>query len=352
LIGFDYGVKPHFLALGDVEYTNLIHEAKPLAMGYGKFPHFGLLHDPPFACIVFENEDKGKECFQHFKGWAEGSEDGDAVSLSFIETSRGGYAVCIYPERDLLVDRCIPKHLQAEVSQLIMSTVSFPLTVDKISPYYLFFKGEAQNKPFIFCGSSRTGKLFLESAILKRKVNFFYEGEIPEDAPESVYSHLNRQENKEISREKKESPKEPSEVIYKRRWKRLKTFLPITLEKLNYSVKFRDSKDVLLSEGFAVWQIVQAACNVVVSMRMCSKPHFDGLEEKSAAADILEFLLNGFEAPDVDFPQDIFSEEVLREQTLADSNELLKYYNIEAINGSVEVLLRTLLQKGLLNQNG
>ena len=109
---------------------------------------------------------------------------------------------------------------------------------------------------------------------------------------------------------------------------------------------------MLLSEGFAAWQILQAACNIVVSMRMCNKPLFEGLEEKSAAADILEFLLNGFETPNDDFPQDIFSDEALREQIVADSNELLRSYDIETINGSIDVLLRTLLKEGLLNPNG
>lgn len=352
MIGFDYGLKPQFLAIGDIEYPNLIHEAKPVAMGYGKLLSFGLLHEPPFACIVFENEDKGRECFQHFKRWAEGSKDGDAVSLSFIETTKGGYAVCVYPEYGLLVDRCIPKYLQAEVSQLIMASISFPLTVDKISPHYLFFKAEAEDKPFIFCGASRTGQLFLESAIVKRKIHFFNESEIPEHAPESAYSRLNSAENKENIIEKKASPKETPEVVYQRKWKRLKNFLPITIEKLNYSVKFQSSKAVLLSEGFAAWQILQAACNIVVSMRMCNKPLFEGLEEKSAAADILEFLLNGFETPNDDFPQDIFSDEALREQIVADSNELLRSYDIETINGSIDVLLRTLLKEGLLNPNG
>jgi hypothetical protein len=352
LIGFDYGLKPRFLAIGDIEYPNLIHEAKPVAMGFGKLPYFGLLHEPPFACIVFENDNKGRECFQHFKRWAEGSKDGDAVSLSFIETREGGYAVSIYPEYGLLVDRCIPKYLQPEVSPIVFAPVSFPLTVDKISTHYLFFKGESQDKPFLFCGASKLGKLFLESAMVKRKVNFFKEDEIPEHTPESAYSRLNPEENRDSVNEKKAPPKEESEVVYKRRWKRLKTYLPITMERLEYSAKFQSSKVALLSEGFADWQILQAACNMVVSMRMCQKLHFDDLEEKSAAADILEFLLKGFEIANDGFPREMFSEEALRDQIIADSNELLEFYNIKAINGSIELLLNTLRKEGLIYPHG
>jgi hypothetical protein len=350
LIGFDYGLKPRFMVIGDFEYPNLIHEAKPVAMGYGILPYFGLLVDPLFVSIMFENEDKGRECFKHFKNWAEGSNDGDAVSLSFIETKKGGYAVCVYPESRLLIDRCVPKYLQDEVSQLIMTATSFPLTVDKISSHYLFFKTKSEGKAFVFCGASRTGELFLESAIIKRTVGFFDENEIPEHAHESAYLHRDSIRKGKNYHHKKSPPKEPPESVYKRRWKRLRTFLPITIEKLNYLNKFETSKAVLLSKGFASWQVLQAACNIVVSKRMCNKAHFEGLEKKSAQVDILEFLLNTFEKPNDDFPsEETFSEKTLRDQIIADSNELLKYYDTKPPKGSVDVILRTLRKKGMLS---
>ncbi len=350
MIGFDYGLKPGLMVIGDLEYPKLIHEAKPLAMGYGKLPYFGLRVDPLFACIMFENEDKGKECFKHFMNWAEGSNDGDAVSLSFIETKTGGYTVCVYPEAKLLVDRCVPKYLQDEVSQLIMAATSFPLTVDKISSYYLFFKAESKGKPFVFCGASRTGKLFLESAIIKRTVSFFDENVIPEHSPESAYTHMDSIKKGKDYHNKKSPPKEPPESAYKRRRKRLRTFLPITIEKLNYLNQFETSKALLMSKGFASWQVFQAACNIVVSKRMCNKPHFEGLEKKSAQADILKFLLNTFEKPNDDFPpEETFSEKILQAQIIADSSELLRYYDVKPIKGSVDALLKMLRRKGLLS---
>ena len=36
MIGFDIGIKPNYTIIGDIEYPQLIHEGKVLAIGYGK----------------------------------------------------------------------------------------------------------------------------------------------------------------------------------------------------------------------------------------------------------------------------------------------------------------------------
>ena len=137
MLGFDYSIKPNTMVLGDVEYPKLIHESKPVGMGYGILPHYGLLIEPPFTCLIFENKEKGNECFKHFKDWSESSNDGDAVALSFIEKNDGGYTVCVYPEYSRLTDRCLPKYLQSEVSSIVFVHISFPLSVERISQHYL-----------------------------------------------------------------------------------------------------------------------------------------------------------------------------------------------------------------------
>jgi len=349
MIGFDYGIKPHFMVIGDIEYPNLIHESKPLAMGYGKIPYFGLLIEPPFACLIFENEQKGRECFQHFKNWAEGSKDGEAVSLSFIETNDGGYVVCVYPEFNRLIDRCIPKYLQAEVNPLVMAPISFPLTVEKISEHYLFFKQQTRERPFVFCGASKTGELFLNVAIQKRQVQLYKENEIPKNSPESAYLIIKSTKKSQRKFERK-LPLESPEEIRKKRWKRLKTFLPITIEKLKYQPNFQASRNLLVSEGFADWQILQAACNIVVSFRMCKKPYFTGLDQKSAQASILKYLLNTFEEPkNLLPPNKYFSIEIIRKQIIGDTIELLKHVGSKPKDDSREVLLSNLKKRGFLS---
>ncbi|HIJ02399.1 TPA: hypothetical protein HA363_07145 [Candidatus Woesearchaeota archaeon] len=350
MIGFDYGIKPNLAIIGDVEYPNLIHDAKPIAIGYGELHHFGLLVNPPFTSLVFENEEKGRECFQRFKNWTKDS-DGDAISLSFIETSAGGYTVCVYPEINHLISRCIPKYLRVEVNPIFMTPIAFPLTVNKISQQYLFFKQQAKQKPFVFCGASKIGELFLDSAIQKRQIQFYKENEIPKESPEIAY-FVTKSTQKSQHKLKREIPSEYPKEISNRRWTRLKTFLPITIEKLKYHLSFQNSKDSLLSEGFVNWQVLQAACNIVISLRMCGQPHFKALDQKSAHLDILEYFLNIFEEPKSFLPSDkYFSIETLREQIILDSIELLQYVGDKLETNSKDALLNNLKNRGFLSDN-
>jgi len=349
MIGFDYGIKPNIMVVGDVEYTSLIHEAAPVAIGYGKIPSFGLLVEPPLVCLIFEDEDKGKECFKHLKKWGEGSNNDDAVALSFIEENKGGYTICVYPDFNHLIDRCIPKYLQPEVNPMIMASISFPLSVERISQDYLFFKQQIKERAFVFCGASKTGKLFLDFALRKIYIQFYKEDEIQEDQPEYSYFVINSK-GKRKGRFVKKPLSEKSEAISNRRWIRLKTFFPITLEKLNYNTIFQNSRDLLLSEGFSQWQILQGACNIVVSVRMCNKPCFAELDKKPAPMDILEYLLNNFEKPEDDISiNEGFSVEILRKQIIADSIELLQHAGRRPKETSKKALLSSLTKKGFLN---
>lgn len=348
MIGFDYGIKPGFLAVGDAEYPNLLFQADPCAMGYGRIPHFGLLHQPPFVCIIFNNREKGIECCKHFHRWAELSQDGDAVSLSFIDKNEGGYVVCIYPEFNRLIDRCIPKYLSAEVQPLVMAPICFPLIVPKTSEQYLTFKQQAKNNPFVFSGASKESGLFLDLAIRKRYVQFYKENEIPSNTPEGNYFRMPAAKNKQIPFEIKPIVESPQQ-IKARRQKRLATFFPVTLEILKYQSEFRTVKKFLLNEGFKQWQIIQGTCNTVISCRMSGHPHFMAFKEKFTQIDLLDRLLQTFEEPNVQLPSSEFlTVEIIRKQIVLDTIELLKYVHAEPKNTSKEVLLKIMKDKGLL----
>jgi hypothetical protein len=335
------------MLIGDILFPSLINEAKPTGMGYGHIPYFGLLINPPLACLIFENIEKGRECFQHFKKWSEDSGDGDAVALNFIEKINGGYVICIYQELNRLIDRSIPKYLKPEVSPISNILVTFPLVVEKTSNEYLLFKEEAEKNPFIFCGGSTTGQIFKNLAIRKREIRFYKENKIPKNSPESAYSGIIGTHRKPKLNQK--LPIETNIEIINRRKKRLQTFFPITLEGLAYNSRFKKSKGILISEGFANWQISQAACNVVASYRMCNKPHFESLKKETGPFDILKFLLNTIEEPTSSFPPiHYFSIDILRYQIVADTIELLNYIRKKPKNHSKTTLLNNLQKYGYL----
>jgi len=142
MIGFDYGIKPNILVMSDVEFPNLIHEGKVRAVAYGRLPYYELLNEPMFVSLVFEDDEKGEECFKHFKEWINNSNNSEAVSLSFIELNNGGYTVCVYPDYALLIDRCIPHELQKKVHPIIFTPISFPITVERVSQQFIDFQSE------------------------------------------------------------------------------------------------------------------------------------------------------------------------------------------------------------------
>jgi len=352
MIGFDYGVKPSVMIVGDIQYPNLIHEGKPKAMGYGRLPHFGLLPNPLFAALIFENEEKGKECFKHFKAWADSSKDGDAVSLSFIERNEGGYVVCVYEEINRLINRRLPEYLRSEVSPLITTATSFPLTVEKPSDFFLVFKEEAKETPFLFGGAGRTGKLFPDLVIQKMEVQFYKEDEIPENTPESAYLNIKSAKEGQWKFERKQ-PGEEAEAIGGRRRRRLKMFHPITIEKIEYLPNYQETRDKLRAEEFADWQILQGLCNIAVSYRMCGKPYYEELTEETAQMDILKYLLNDFEEPKTPMPPESYiSVEAIRKQIIADMIALLRNTGSEPKYKSKKALLKSLQRKGFLGENG
>lgn len=351
MLGFDYGIRPNFMIFGDLEFTNLIHEGKVLGVAYGVLPYFGLLIEPPLVSLMFDDIEKGKECFRHFKKWTEGSDnDGDAVALSFIETDDGGYTFCIYPEYEKLINRCLPNYMRDEVRHLSAGLISFPTSVEHRSEHYEKFKQRTKDRPFVFCLSDRYGKLFSDSAIIKRNISFYSEKNIPSNSPESANNAI-----KDKTRKEKDLPQKLEfdlpEAVFERRNRRIKTFFPIIIEKLNYVKNFYDAQKNLILKGFADWQILQAACNIVVSYRMCNEVHFKALPSNQGQFEILDYLLTHFENPANEFPPDkLFLIETLERQIQIDTKELLANFGLkhEDLDLEQEKLQEILKSKKLL----
>lgn len=352
MIGYDYGIKPNIMVVGDVEYINLINKGVPIAMGYGRLPSYKSLANPLFACLMFENEEKGIECFQRFKNWGkpsgDGDVDGDAVALSFIEHENGGYTVCIYPETDRLLNRCVPKYLQNEISPMFCMPISFPLTTTSTNEYYHHFKNSAAKESFLFAGGAKSKGVLFETIILKKCINFFKENEIPKGALESTF----KRDDKDVSGKVNVSKKpflDSIDDIYNRRLKKLEMYLPISLHKLEYNSEYLKNKDLLISQGFANWQVLQAACNITISTRMCGKKHFEMLDTEKAHQSILEYLSHSYEKPNEKCISKKYNTlNIIKEQIVLDMVELLKHIDKEPENKSSDILLEELKKRGIV----
>jgi hypothetical protein len=209
----------------------------------------------------------------------------------------------------------------------------------------LKFKQQVSNKPFIFCGSSKE-KVFWDIAIQKMKVEFYKEEDLTDNSPESAYFRMKASRSTKHEFRRKPLP-ESVENISKRRIEKLRDFLPITLERLEYTPIFKDSRTDLKKNGFFDWQIIQAACNIVVSFRLCNCIHYATLKTKSAQMTILEHLLNEVERPDTIYPPEhFFSKENLKKQIVADMLELLTDIGDTPKNKQDKALLKELSRRG------
>ena len=329
VFGYDYGIKPRVMVTGDIEFPELLRSSF-IALGYGELPQFGDLANIPSLTMAFKNNVEGRECFAHFKRWSDGSNDGDAVGIGFIEFKTGEYGICIYPEYNRLVKRSIPEMYLSEVEPIII-VVGHIKMFPQTSEGYKWFKSKVNASQFVLAPGTLTSKRpMLDLAITKREIHFYQEDEIPEYAMEAAILQSQKvdvDEYRPTTSKIKPSVKE----IYERREAQLSRFFPVTVERLRLNKDFYQVKKQLDDEGYQDWQTLQAACNITLKQRVpelfkINKDIPDENQNAATVMNILSYLLNNYEDVSLQCPPiEIFSVEKLREQIQADAFELIRY---------------------------
>ncbi len=328
-LGYDYGAKPRLMLVGNVEFPELLRRGF-VALAYEQLSYFGLLVNPPLLGMVFADGGSARRCFEIFKGWSDASEDGDAVGVGFIE-SDDEYSMCIYQEQRRFIDRMVPQHLRGEVDPIVMTAVQskgFPHRSRGLD----WFKRSTHSRPFVLAPVKPTGEPILELAVRKREVNFYREGEVPENTPEWTLSRSGRDESEGEAHHPVPPEARPSPAsIRERRAGQLTRFFPVTLERLAMDRGFRQTQAELAGDGYREWQIDQAACNIALRHRhpelFAVPPALgnDGAED-SPAIKVLEHLIFYGEDVSVALPTaGQLSAAALREQVRADALDLLQY---------------------------
>ena len=145
-VGCDFGIRPRYAILTDVTFVD--HLKAHQALGYGVLPSFGLLIKPPVLYYLFDDEGSARECFTIFKRWVDHSNDGDAVSLTFIEFDDGAYGLITAPDLDRLIDRTLPSSIREEFEPLAITAYRM-LEVPRQSDHYRWFKAAVTTSPFV-----------------------------------------------------------------------------------------------------------------------------------------------------------------------------------------------------------
>lgn len=330
-LGFDYGIRPHFIVVGDMEFPSLIEKAGFHGLAYLHVPQFGLLVNPPSVALLFENKDSGRECFMHFKHWADGSDDGDAVGVSFVEFDDGTYAVCIYQEEKRLIARCIHERIRPEITPIFMFCGRL-LRMGKKSDHFECFKRQVADAPFVLLPATKEGGPIMELGIRKREVAFYDEHNVP--ANSMAASLLRAPASGAPDRERRPYPEEIRQTasdIMRRRRTQMARFFPVTLERLRFSSEIQDVRKRILVAGYRDWQITQALCNLTFHHRIGGQRPGDAGSAPDAASrplgiDQLEYLLGTQEDIHAELaPMGVYDPGLVEEQIRADAVALFAH---------------------------
>jgi hypothetical protein len=327
-VGYDYGVKPIFMIIGDMEFSDLFKRAECIGMQYvfGKDSNDEIF--PVQMAFLFKNEEPAKKFLDILLGWIDKSnDDGDAVSLDFIENNKGGYTIAISPEIHRLSERMIPKHLKNKVAPIIIVQTQFK-EIDILGQNYLNFKANYKKVEKIAIGYAigTTTKIEKQSEkyFTKKEFNFYKQDEIPTNSMAISYNAT-----QELSSfDPKTLPKPQKETIVEisgRRISEMKSLLPLTYNKLTNLWLEEIQKKLSLQYDTEI--IKQAICNLTIFERIKRINDLSSdLTKEGYNNRIFNYLLSTYESFDSYYPpDDFYSEELIIKQIQNDKKELENY---------------------------
>lgn len=329
-IGFDYGLKPHLMLVGDPEFSNLFKAAKCTGLCYEFSKGVNDLIKPESLLFMFENEKPGEDFFNILLNWIDKSNgDGNAVALDFIETNDGGYALGITPDRKRFIDRMVPKSHKEKITPVAMLYTQFK-EIPTLSKSYLDFKNNIKHINNFSIGYviAKGEKIVKkgEKHFFKTEFNFYEENNISEDNMATVY-HATKNQSDFVKKTRPKSTEFPLNELGERRFLEIKSYLPLTLNRLQN--KWLEIIIEKLEKEFEKDQVMQAICNLTIFERLKQNADltcdFTGLGYPNR---ILDYLLFTFESFDSYYPDDEFyTEERIIQQIQNDKNELTQYFN-------------------------
>jgi hypothetical protein len=124
---------------------------------------------------------------------------------------------------------------------------------------------------------------------------------------------------------------------------------PVTLARFRKRERLAEMPAELSRVGVEMWQVQQAACNLVLSKKLSpDRPHYGGLSSKDFVAQISEIVQELVETADGSDDLSWISEHDLLEQVFLDGTALLKWLGFKEKPTSIEALQHQLRRRGFL----
>lgn len=331
IIGFDYGIKPFFMLIADMAFSDLFTEANCIGVAYA-FTKGDSETDliPAKMLFMFQKEKPAEKFMDNLLGWISNSNsEGDAVSIEFIENKDDGYTIGISPELIRFHNRMIPKALKNKVTPFFMIQTHYK-KIDALSENYLNFKKNYSKANGIDVGyvivNGSSIKKESKKYFTKREFQFSKEGSDPDSLNALIYDAV-KEKSTFNPNNFPEPPKQSIIEIEERRGSEMKSLLPLTWNRLNN--QWLGELQKKLSETYALEIIRQAICNLTIFERLKKMDDLSpDFTKKGYANRIQDYLNETFESFDSFYPSDEFyTEELIASQIKNDQKELENYLN-------------------------
>ena len=353
-LGYDYGVPPRLGVMGDIEFPSLL--ARSLrAVGYGEVPQFGAMANVPILSLFLESDADARSLFDRFRTWSSEEFYARGVRFSFAEFADNTFGLCVVQDESALLRRLISSELNDEVDPVAF-VVGHLKRLSQLSESYRRFKTKSHGRPILIGAVTPSGVL-PDCEIVVEAISYYNENSAPNDSIERFLLSCPRDDagSSPIPQHTERHVLTPEEIAV-RRSRQIRRFFPVTLERLRTAEAFQRVADDLRKDGYSVWQIHQAACNMTLDARfpdVFAASRADG-DMKNVSVNVVEnlrLLLEGYEDPQVSFPiQRLVDNGALRQQIALDSRYLLEWLTSGSSTDLPHALQDVLAERGLLDE--
>ncbi|WP_321477205.1 hypothetical protein [uncultured Paludibaculum sp.] len=340
--GYDFGGEHFAVYVGSLSFIESLKAADVVGCAYGIAYSDDLRGEVAAVSLVGKNERALSDAFKEFEDWSTGSGT-QAVDLTFIFLTKGGYLVGIGPRVEALTRRF--NAAASPLSPIVMSP-SWIKSFETRQPPVEDLRSYCERNlvaPFLFHGcvlpSSQDIVRSTPDSLrpigprpqLIFRATFADEERVKRDdgSPAAVILavHGASQNQNSGSRERPKMPQQKlsPEDFRRRRSDVLEMNFPVTLERLRH---FGDHSDVITTietAGIHRWQIEQAICNLTLSFSSCNGIlHYTAVRNGHLVRHVTEALTDRFEEANGMDPLDRhLDERSLRLQIALDAAALL-----------------------------
>jgi hypothetical protein len=354
--GVDYGLLPNVMGIASFSFPGRLHDAEVIGVAYGEGRASELRTVVPTVTLVARQGPALMQAFDEFGAWAKSS-DGDAVELSIVFLKSGGYLLALSPEPSRLRRRTLGYDRSSR--EMLMNPI-WVKPVDSTHPALLQLRQYLAEfpSPFLLGGALLPPELVLHQGaisaiepirelqpILKFSATLVDEDQVDPNSAASIA--LISYSTKPGASIHPNPPRPLPEEIAARRRQMLQTHYPVTLWRLQRADWYGHVTSQLAGYGIHPWQIEQAACNIVMSLDSCGRPHFPQIDRKLFASFITDRLRHRYEMADGSVLPEL-NVGWLSDQIIADVSALLRDLNIRVALSDLASAQRALETHDLL----